>query len=937
MCAGPELHQTMVNLTTLSPPPGNMQLQHDIMVTKLYPPVARSGLISRGRLGGLLVPGNLPKLVLVTAPAGYGKTTLLAQWIDVLRSENYDCAWFSVDSSDSEPAEFLRYLISALRSEIADLGEESLRTLESRSQVDPGEIVINLINEIATTGREIAVFLDDFHNVGSGAVTEIIGTFIAHGPSNLHFLLASRVVPDLPVASLRAHAEIVDVSAENLRFNAGEVAQFLREARGLDLSDEQIERLLDRTEGWVAGLQLASLSLDQTRRRDEFIRSFSGKARDVAEYLAIDVLNCLAPDIQEFLLYTSILERMSSESCQCLVGRDGCQDVLDHLEDSNTFLLPLDEDRTWYRYHHLFREFLLNQLKRRHPAVVEGLYQRASLWFAEQGYNNEAVTYALESGDFDRAALLVEQHAIRLLQRGQMPRLYNWLSKLPDTITERRPRLPMLRCWALFHMNRPEEAAQALQQAEHIIEHREDKLKGQVVEDLSALQEEMKVLRAGVACVQDDIKAVERLASEPLREDLILPFQMGAMYNMLGYSRLVKGEFELASDAITRSRRYHEQAGSSFGLAYCGIFSGMLNLSRGKIHDAAADFRQSEDVSILDCGERSAGAAVARLMQGVVLYEWNRLKEAELLITANLGLVEECTIAEALVLGYITIARIRIAQHRLEDAEQCYSKIRLICEQKKLRRLQLLVENDFVRMLINRGDVVAAERVAIRLDIGADGEPLERINRWEPTVCLGRLIRARILFVRGQLDDAMHELRRLRNLAVKAGRIRQAIEILTLMALVEFVRGARELMVKHIVTALSLSPSSGFLRIFLDEGTKVGLMFRQVKGCTDKELPASAHRSFQSILTAIDTKERTNGQRDDRVVDDHGLVEELSARELDVLELIVAGRSNGQIGEQLAIAESTVKWHVKNIFGKLGVRNRTSAALAARQLQLLTY
>ena len=906
-----------------------MQLQQDIIVTKLYPPVARSGLISRGRLGRLLIPASLPKLVLVTAPAGYGKTTLLAQWIDLLRSENYDCAWFSVDVSDSEPVEFLRYLINALQSEIPGLGEESLRTLESRSQIDPGEIVISLINEIAGTGREIAVFLDDFHNIKSRVVTEIVGTFIARGPSNLHFLLASRAVPDLPVASLRAHAEVVDISAENLRFSAEEVARFLREARGLDLSDEQIERLLDRTEGWVAGLQLASLSLGQSEHRDEFIDSFSGKAREVAEYLAIDVLNSLAPDIQEFLLYTSILERMSSESCQCLIDRDGCQDVLNHLEDSNTFLLPLDEDRTWYRYHHLFREFLLNQLKRRHPSVVEGLYHRASLWFAEQGYSNEAVTYALETGDFDRAALLVEQHALHLLHRGQMPRLYNWLSKLPDPMTEHRPRLPMLRCWALFHMNRPEEAAKALYQAEYIIGRQKDKLES---EELAALQEEMKVLRAGVACVQDNMETLERLASEPVREELIPPYQMGAMYNMLGYSRLVKGEFKLAGETLAKSRRYHERAGSSFGLAYCGIFSGMLNLSRGKIHSAAAEFRQSEDVSILDCGERSAGAAVARLMQGVVLYEWNRLTEAESLITANTGLVEECTIAEALVLGYITLARIRIAQDRRDDAEQCYMKMRLICEQKNHRRLLLLVENDVIRMMINRGDAGAAERIVSRLDISMDGQAGEFTNRWEPAVCLAGLIRVRMLLANGQPDNALRDLRRLRNLAIKAGYIRLSIEILTLMALAEFDRGESVPMVKYAVAALNLSPSSGFLRIFLDEGEKVGLMLKQVQARTDKELPASAQRLLQSVLTSFN---RPAGQRTNRDVDDHGLVEGLSARELEVLELIVSGQSNGQIGEQLAIAESTVKWHVKNIFGKLGVKNRTSAALAAQQLRLI--
>ncbi|HLF31778.1 MAG TPA: LuxR C-terminal-related transcriptional regulator [Xanthomonadales bacterium] len=912
-----------------------MQLHQGIMVTKLYPPAARSGLISRRRLGETLVQRGLPRLVLVTAAAGYGKTTLLAQWFDFLRRADYQCAWFSIDQSDSEPAEFLRYLITALRSGVAGLGEESLRTLESRSQIDPGEIVVELINEIAKAGREIAVFLDDFHNIDSAVVSKIVGAFIAHGPSNLHFLLASRSMPDLPVASLRAHAEVVNISAEDLRFNADEAARFLRDARGLDLSDDQVNGLFDRTEGWVAGLQLASLSLDQNERRDEFIHSFSGEARDVAEYLALDVLNRLPPDLQEFLLHTSILERMSSESCRCLVSRDDCQDVLDRLEGSNTFLLPLDEKRTWYRYHHLFREFLLGQLRRRQPEAIRDLYHRASLWFAAQGCDNEAVTYALESGDFDQAAILVEQHATRLLKRGQMPRLYHWLQKLPDAIIERRPQLPMLRCWALFHMNRPEEAAQALHQAEDVIARQRDRGPGQENRELDALEEEMKVLYAGVACVHDDVEVLEQLASEPLREGLIQPFHLGAMYNMLGYSRLVKGEFEPARDALAKSRRYHEQAGSSFGLAYCGIFSGMLNRIQGKLHSAAAEFRQAEDASILDSGERSAGAAVARLMQGVVLYEWNRIDEAERLIVANIGLVEECTIAEALVLGYVTLARIRSVQGHRDGAEQCYTKIRAICERRNFRRLLLLVENDFVRTLINQGDVAAAERVASRLNIGMDGEQDALTDCWEAAPCLEVLIRARILRARGEPDRALKDLRRLRNLAVRAGRIRLSIEILTLMALAEFERGAKAPMGKNILAVLNLSPSSGFVRIFLDEGENIGPMLQWLQDHSGSELPAPASYQLQSILAAFADPGQAAGNPDDRPDVRQGLVEELSARELEVLELMVSGRSNGQIGAQLEIAESTVKWHAKNIFGKLGVKNRTSAALAAQQLRLI--
>jgi len=494
----------------------------------------------------------------------------------------------------------------------------------------------------------------------------------------------------------------------------------------------------------------------------------------------------------------------------------------------------------------------------------------------------------------------------------------------------------MLRCWSLFHMNRPEEAANALRQAELTIERLEEKPASLERDELDVLLEEMMVLRAGVALVHDDIEMLDRLTSKPYREKLVVPFNMAVMYNMLGYSCLVRGDFDHARAALAKSSHYHEQAGSSFGLSYSGIFSGMLNLIQGKLHCAVANFRQSEDVSILDCGERSAGAAVARLMQGLVLYEWNRLDEAEYLLSTNIRLIEECTIAEALVLGYITLARIKTAQLRPEEATQYYSEVRVICERRNLHRLLLLVENDFVRMLINQNKLEAAESVASRLDIDMSENSCEVPDHWEPTVCLRSLIRARILVARGRAAEALRDLGSLRYLTIKAGRIQQSTEILILMALAEFTQNAETAMIKNIVAALSLSPSSGFLRVFIDEGRKVGLMLSKVKDQVKKEIPANAKQSYQSILSVFETSNLKHEHTNTQFGDQHHLVEELSIRELEVLDLIVGGNSNSQIGKQLAIAESTVKWHVKNIFGKLGVKNRTSAALEAQKLHLNT-
>ena len=505
-----------------------------IIRTKLYPPVETAALVARSRLLDALNSRALCRLTLVAAPAGFGKTTLLGQWFRHLNSR-MSCCWLSLDHEDFSSQRFARHFIAALQTVRPEIGHDALQRLDTASLSDITEMLPELVNQIADMEAPIVAFLDDFHFASSDPVLQFIELLLNLSPDHFHLVLSSRIRMGLPLAGLRVQNQLTEVTAAHLRFDQEESSDFLTRIQGLDLTDAQLSSLLEHAEGWAAGLQLASLSLKNAPRRNEFIESFSGTFRDIADYLAVQVLENQPEVVREFLLRTSVLQRLNADVCRKLTGVVDCQQMLEMIEGRNLFIVPLDEERRWYRYHQLFQEFLFGQLRRRYPGEIVRLYARAAEWFSVAGFPAEAVDYALLSGDIVNAVRLVESQAQAEMMAGRMPRVDDWVNRIPEDMRRSHPKLLIAQCTALFHMNRPDHAETTLFTLEECVA---------ALPPDRRLQDQIRILRAGIAISRDDVDNILPHLAAPFGE--ISDFDMGKISNIRGYALAALGRFDEA-------------------------------------------------------------------------------------------------------------------------------------------------------------------------------------------------------------------------------------------------------------------------------------------------------------------------------------------------------------------------------------------------------
>lgn len=896
-----------------------------VIRTKLCPPVETASLVRRSRLLDSLDATGLRKLTLVAAPAGFGKTTLLGQWYRQL-NRRVRCCWLSLDHEDGAPQRFLRYFIAAVQIACPEYGRGIVQRLENASLSDVTESLPELVNQIAAVETPIVLFLDDFHFAGTGSVLQFTELLLNLSPGNFHLVLSSRIRPRLSLAGLRVQNQLTEVAAAHLRFDEYESSDFLTRIHGLQLSAEQFSTLLDHSEGWAAGLQLASLSLGNAARRDEFIDSFSGTFRDIADYLAADVLDSQPDMIREFLLRTSVLQRLNADVCRKLTGVVDGQQMLETLEERNLFIVPLDQERRWYRYHQLFQEFLFGQLRRRFPGEIVQLYSRAAEWFSRAGLPAEAVDYALLSGDTTKAVRLVESQAQAEMMSGRMPRVYDWVNRIPEDLRRSHPKLLIAQCTALYHMSRADEAERTLFALEEYVA---------AAPPDRWLQDQIRILRSGISISRDDVDNILPHLSAPFGE--LADFDLGIASNIRGYALAELGRYDEAQVSLAEARRHHGRAGAAFGIAYADCFQGLIDLAKGNLQSCYARFAG-------DGGNQSGSGEtyvtpVSSIMRGIVLYEWNRLDESLRLLRRDLSLMEQVGHIKLVTLSYITLAKILAARGDAVGAARHFDYCLTLGTGRgaPFARLRALVESERVRYLLAANRVNEALDIAASLSIDMDGAAPDLPERWERITCLCLLIRARLQVAAGFAERSLSLLRHLRKLARDVRRYRRVIECLILEsgALLQLNdrRGARE----AFAEALNLAAPNHALRIFLDEGGSSAHLIETFSAALRSRLPVSASDFFEELCRAVQAPSRRSDSAGASAgaPDMQPLLEPLSHREVEILQLIAAGQSNQAVALQLQISENTIKWHVKNIFAKLGVSNRTAAVVAAQQLRLL--
>jgi LuxR family maltose regulon positive regulatory protein len=903
-----------------------------LITTKVRVPRTRTELVPRPRLRETLVRNEGRRLTLVSAPAGFGKTTLLSEWLEDRPGDGRSVAWLSLEEADNDPARFLAYLVSALRSALGEgIGEGVLASLRLPEFPAVEAVVGVLINEMADVQREeVTIVLDDYHVIHSGPIHEATSFLLEHLPENVHLVISSRADPPLPLAKLRARDQVTEIRAAELRFTTEEATAFLKGVMGLTLSAADVAALEEVTEGWIAALQLAALSMRDREDLSSFVETFSGSNRHVLDFLAEEVLERQPEGMREFLLKTSVLGRMTAPLCDALTGRNDGQQMLERLEHDNLFVIALDDERHWYRYHHLFADVLRSRLQREQPERIRELHRRAAAWYERNGWTSEAVRHALAAQENDRAADLVEQVARKMWNRGEVMTLLGWLEALPEEVMRRRPQLLLQYSAALLWVGQLDDVEPLVLEIERAVgvsgEGRDEGLRPSADEPLR------QVLLGGAAATRSwhaylkgephNAIALARRALA-LLPDKDLELRTFAAFRLAEAHRTAD-DLEAASAAFAESAELGRAAGHDYLVLKAMSRQAKLQMVQGRLREADHVLRHALRFAADRGGDSHPAAGEVKVVLGELLYEWDELEAAAHQLKEGIRLSERMGQLDTLVDGYLALSRLEMVQGNTESALESAQEANSLAQRSGAGEAIVEVAAWNSRQLEDGCRQVAPRQMQER----AAGAPAVSVSMVRETE---QIARARLTVARGEHDEALRLLEELHQSSEAAGRTGKQIEILTLQALTLWERSKREQAVGALTRALALAEPEGYVRTFVDEGAAMGdllstaLEARQRGRLDATRIPAR----YLAKLLAILAQESAAPALGDR------LSEPLSERELEVLGLIAAGKSNVEIASSLFVSLSTVKTHINNLYRKLGARSRTQAIARARELDLI--
>lgn len=857
------------------------------------------------------------RIVLFAAPAGFGKSTTMAQWAAEAARLGRLTAWLSCEASDNDEGAFLSHLVGGLRHLVQSPAELDLAFQSSPiPQLDV--VLAALVAGLAAREADITVFFDDYHAIEAPAVKRFMERLTRQAPANVAFVIGSRSLPDLQLGKLRVLGDVCEIGPDDLRFASSEAEAFFNEKLGLSVSSGTVETLCSRTEGWAAGLQLASLSLSAAHAPETVIGNFTGANRNVADFLMGEVFLELPPSIAKFLLYSSIFERFSAEACRAVMRAADAEAAITEIETRNLFLVPLDEERRWFRYHHLFRDFLSREMERREPEMIAPLHVAAAEWFGERKMLTEAIGHALAAGDRARAAVFVENNALDLIAQCQLLYVRQLLALLPKKLIDQRIRLQLVVLWLAVHSSQPELAQQTLSNARKLVETGPADGKDPGTLTGTTIDAELVVLAAAVHSTLEQFEQARDTALAALR--VIAPdawFMEGATANVIGYNLYALGDLDGARAAVDAARKAHERSGSLLGVTIANCYMAVIERSAGRLPAAERLLRDAIAEARARIGPNSYAEALAGTLLAELAYETNASSEA-LTLVENLGpLIEGAAVIVYPLASVPTYARVLQLTGRTEAAldmlERVYQRVR----GSVYRRLASVLVHDRVRLLLdqNRG----AEARALLNE--------HRRGRAETTPTVANefefLAEGRLLTAEKSYADAARVFDMLLERTKNGWRMRRHILALIQRAKCT-VHDPREAD-RYLLEALRLAHPSGFIRSFVDEGTPVveGLMrLRATQATTDPALSAYATCIIDAAQTMPVATRRPAPPAAEK--------EHLTQREAELLRCLTEGMSNRDIALALSVSETTVKWHLKNIFGKLAVSNRVQAVRAAQ-------
>lgn len=929
-----------------------MRSQDQLLTTKLYIPPARSDLVPRSRLTQQLDKGMTRKLTLISAPAGFGKTTLLSEWHSSPPGNKWPLAWVSLAEGDNDPARFWAYVIAALQTLQPDLGKDTLDLLQAGPDYPSSleSMLTLLINQIMTSSiaseGDFALVLDDYQVLESDIIHNGLTFLLDNLPPQMHLIIASRIDPPLPLARLRARHQLIELREADLRFTADEATMFLNKVMGLNLSTDNIAALEAHTEGWVAGLQLAAISLQGQASISDFI----GSHHYVLDYLTEEVLYRQPENVQNFLLQTSILERLCGSLCDAVTGQDNSAAMLKTLAQANLFITPIDEYRNWYRYHHLFADLLRHQLNQTQGKQVAELHRRAAAWYASEGFTQGAVDHALAARDFEYAGDLIEKVYKNMFTRGEVVALLTWLASFPPEQIRTRPQLCLIQAWALFFRGKLDAAEQWVQEAVDKLEISIDDLpKANEVANPEThnLLSQMMALLAQISLIHGDIAQAVALSHQALEE---LPDDEAALRGMvalnLGTAYWVQGDVEAANRAMAEVRAISRASDHVTALLTTTNLAEIRRI-QGHLNQAELLYRRALQLTA-ESNEPLLPTIVglAHVGLGHVLYEWNELEPATRHLKQGIELGQQGASGRVLTTGYVGLSRVFQAQGKWNEAMEMIQQAKRLAQGLELSLIQAWISTMQARLWIAQGNLRAAAQWARETELTL-GDKIDNLREFEDITLV------RLQMAEGKTVESIEFLKRLQQKVQETGRTRSIIEVLILQALayqsqqllpapsgqkanLEALSSYDKEGMKALEQALLLAEPEGYIRLFADEGSPMAALLLQFTE-TRQTQPAVKQQSAPAYLNKLLASLGVDAlvPSSPAYQDSQPLVDPLSEREFEVLQLIAAGLTNQEILEKLVIARGTLKTHIRNIYRKLAVNSRLQAVTKAKALKLL--
>jgi LuxR family maltose regulon positive regulatory protein len=930
-----------------------------MLATKLYIPPPRHKVILRPRLIERLNEGLHSKLTLVSASAGFGKTTLVSEWLAVC---GRPATWLSLDEGDNDLTRFLSLLVTALKTIEVNIGEGVFSALQSPQPPSIESILTFVLNEINTVTDDFILVLDDYHVIDAKTIDHALTFLLEHMPPHMHLVIITREDPNLPLARLRVRAQLTEIRVADLRFNSFEAAGFLNQVMGLSLSSEDINALETHTEGWIAGLQLAAISMQGHIDAAGFIQSFNGSHHFVLDYLVEEVLQQQSESVQTFLLCTSILDRLCGPLCDAVLLDSSAsgQETLKYLERANLFVVPLDNDRRWYRYHHLFADLLRQRVSQSTASStwdeewggVAELHKRASVWYEDNGLEIEAFHHAVAANDVERAARLMEGEGMPLHIRGAVTPVLNWLKSLRPEVLDARPSLWVMYASALVIAGQPTGIEQKLQAAEAALKGAklDEKTKdligliastratlallvitGQstagVEQTLQATEAALQgteqddktndlvgliaPIRATLAISQHQVETIiiqSRRALEYLHPDN-LPVRTAATW-MLGHACQLQGDHAAARQAYTEAISYSQAIGYNIITIAASIGLGNIEEGENQLYLAAQTYRRVLQLAVdppqpVTC---EAHFGLAR-----IYYEWNDMNSAEQHVQESFQLAQQIQIAntDRFVSCEVFLARLKLAQGDLASAAAVLAKAEQFVRQHNFVNRMPEVAAAQVLTLLHQGNLAAAAHLAQTHVL-----PISQ---------------ARVHLAQGDTSTALAVLGSLREQVEAKHWKDERLKVMVLQAVALYTHGDKDKAVQLLAAVLPPAEKGGFVRIFVDEGI---LMAELLSETASHGIMPEYIGKLLAVFVAEEQKSEDKPNLRP-VSSARPLIEALSQREIEVLQLIAQGLSNHEISERLFLALSTVKGHNRNIFDKLQVQRRTEAVARARELGIL--